>query len=108
VLDLSRLNVDEIAKAAKALSDQTDDKLQMADRPQDRQHVVAARLGHAHPAITLRVSAHVLRDQASEVAQVFASVVDLDRPLSARDSTGASNARTSDSNQSPAQGSDLR
>ncbi len=39
-------------------------------------HVVASRLGHADPAITLRVYAHVLRDQASEVAQVFASVVD--------------------------------
>ncbi len=39
-------------------------------------HVVAARLGHADPAITLRVYAHVLRDQASEVAQVFASAVE--------------------------------
>lgn len=39
-------------------------------------HVVAARLGHADPAITLRVYAHVLRDQAIEVAQIFASVVD--------------------------------
>ena len=39
-------------------------------------HVVAARLGHADPAITLRVYAHVLRDQAVEVAQIFASVVD--------------------------------
>ena len=46
-------------------------------------HVVAARLGHADPAITLRVYAHVLRDQASEVAQVFASAVgetDPERP----------------------------
>jgi hypothetical protein len=39
-------------------------------------HVVAARLGHADPAITLRVYAHVLRDQAVEVAQIFAAVVD--------------------------------
>jgi integrase len=39
-------------------------------------HVVASRLGHVDPAITLRVYAHVLRDQASQVAQVFASVVD--------------------------------
>lgn len=39
-------------------------------------HVVANRLGHADPAITLRVYAHVLSDQASEVAQVFADVVD--------------------------------
>jgi integrase len=43
-------------------------------------HVVAARLGHADPAITLRVYAHVLRDQASGVAQVFASAVDSERP----------------------------
>jgi hypothetical protein len=39
-------------------------------------HVVAARLGHADPAITLRVYAHLLRDQAVEVAQIFAAVVD--------------------------------
>lgn len=39
-------------------------------------HVVAARLGHADPAITLRVYAHVLRDQASEVGSLFASMVD--------------------------------
>lgn len=39
-------------------------------------HVVAVRLGHADPAITLRVYAHVLRDQAVEVAQIFAAVVD--------------------------------
>jgi len=38
-------------------------------------HVVAARLGHADPAITLRVYAHVPRDQASEVAQTFAEQV---------------------------------
>ena len=42
------------------------------------------------------------------LAQVFASVVELDRPLTARDRTGAGNARTSDSDQSPAQGSDPR
>ncbi|HET8601788.1 MAG TPA: site-specific integrase, partial [Segeticoccus sp.] len=39
-------------------------------------HVVASRLGHADPAITLRVYAHVLEDQASEVAQVFAKVME--------------------------------
>ena len=39
-------------------------------------HVVAARLGHADPSITLRVYAHVLGDQASEVAQLFADAVD--------------------------------
>lgn len=38
-------------------------------------HVVAARLGHVDPAITLRVYAHVLRDQASGVADVFAQVI---------------------------------
>jgi integrase len=43
-------------------------------------HVVAARLGHADPAITLRVYAHVLRDQASEVPQVFASAVEEPAP----------------------------
>ncbi|MFC5984779.1 tyrosine-type recombinase/integrase [Knoellia sp. GCM10027209] len=42
-------------------------------------HVVAARLGHADPAITLRVYAHVLRDQAVEVAQIFGAVVDSDQ-----------------------------
>ena len=35
-------------------------------------HVVAARLGHGDPAITLRAYAHLLRDQASEVTDVFA------------------------------------
>ena len=39
-------------------------------------HVVAARLGHADPAITLRVYAHVLREHASGVADTFARVVD--------------------------------
>jgi integrase len=39
-------------------------------------HVVAARLGHADPSITLRVYAHVLREQASGVADVFATAVD--------------------------------
>jgi integrase len=39
-------------------------------------HVVAARLGHADPAITLRVYAHVLREQASGIADVFAGAVD--------------------------------
>ena len=34
-------------------------------------HVVAHRLGHADPAITLRVYAHVLDDQASHAAAVF-------------------------------------
>ena len=38
-------------------------------------HVVAARLGHADPAITLRVYAHVLDDQASQAATVFERLV---------------------------------
>lgn len=38
-------------------------------------HVVANRLGHADPAITLRVSAHLLREQAAGVADVFAAAV---------------------------------
>ncbi len=39
-------------------------------------HVVAARLGHADPAITLRIYAHVLADQAIEAADTFAAVVE--------------------------------
>lgn len=39
-------------------------------------HVVARRLGHADPAVTLRTYAHVLGEQAAEVATVFASLVD--------------------------------
>lgn len=38
-------------------------------------HVVAARLGHADPAITLRVYAHVLRDQATHAGVRFAAVL---------------------------------
>ena len=38
-------------------------------------HVVAARLGHADPTITLRVYAHVLQDQAREAADVFARLL---------------------------------
>jgi integrase len=39
-------------------------------------HVVAARLGHRDPAITLRVYAHVLADQATGAAEAFARAVD--------------------------------
>lgn len=39
-------------------------------------HVVAARLGHADPSVTLRVYAHVLDSQASEVAAVFARAME--------------------------------
>lgn len=38
-------------------------------------HVVADRLGHADPSITLRVYAHVLHGRASEVADIFAAAV---------------------------------
>lgn len=38
-------------------------------------HVVAKRLGHADPAITLRVYAHVLEGQASEAADLFESIL---------------------------------
>lgn len=38
-------------------------------------HVVAARLGHADSAITLRVYAHVLGDQASGAADAFADLM---------------------------------
>jgi integrase len=38
-------------------------------------HVVAARLGHADPAITLRVYAHVIRSAEIAAAEVFARVM---------------------------------
>ena len=41
-------------------------------------HVVAARLGHADPSVTLRVYAHVIPEQAAEVADRFADLVDQD------------------------------
>jgi integrase len=39
-------------------------------------HVVANRLGHSDPSTTLRVYAHVLREQAAGAADVFARAVD--------------------------------
>ena len=39
-------------------------------------HVVAARLGHADPAVTLRVYSHVLREHALGVGDVFAQAVE--------------------------------
>ena len=39
-------------------------------------HVVANRLGHSAPAVTLRVYAHVLRESASGVADVFAGAIE--------------------------------
>jgi integrase len=38
-------------------------------------HVVAARLGHADPAITLRVYVHVIRSAEAAAADIFADVV---------------------------------
>ena len=38
-------------------------------------HVVAARLGHVDPSITLRVYAHVISDQLTDVADIFARAV---------------------------------
>jgi integrase len=38
-------------------------------------HVVAARLGHADPAITLRVYAHVIRTAETAAADSFAQAV---------------------------------
>ena len=38
-------------------------------------HVVANRLGHSDPAVTLRVYAHVLQESASGVADVFAGAI---------------------------------
>jgi integrase len=38
-------------------------------------HVVAARLGHADPSITLRVYAHVIGEQLAEAAVIFARAV---------------------------------
>jgi integrase len=35
-------------------------------------HVVAARLGHADPSVTLRVYAHAIRDQVAAAADIFA------------------------------------
>lgn len=38
-------------------------------------HIVAARLGHADPSITLRVYAHVVHQDAARVADLFAATV---------------------------------
>jgi integrase len=38
-------------------------------------HVVAARLGHADPAVTLRVYSQVLREHAAGVGDIFAQAV---------------------------------
>ncbi len=46
-------------------------------------HVVAARLGHADPAITLRVYAHVIHEQAATAAEVFTRVINADEEVPA-------------------------
>ncbi|MEV0826344.1 tyrosine-type recombinase/integrase [Nonomuraea rubra] len=38
-------------------------------------HVAAARLGHTDPAITLRIYAHVIHEQAATAADVFAKAI---------------------------------
>jgi integrase len=38
-------------------------------------HIVAARLGHADPAVTLRIYSHVLREHAAGVGDIFAQAV---------------------------------
>lgn len=38
-------------------------------------HVVAARLGHADPAITLKVYAHVIRTAEASAADIFAQAL---------------------------------
>jgi hypothetical protein len=49
-------------------------------------HVVAERLGHVEPSITLRVYAHVIRQQVADVAEVFARQVgDIDDALDDHD-----------------------
>jgi integrase len=47
-------------------------------------HVVAARLGHADPAITLRVYAHVIRSAEAAAADIFAQAVNTARRRPAR------------------------
>ncbi|MGZ0150369.1 tyrosine-type recombinase/integrase [Kribbella sp. WER1] len=44
-------------------------------------HVVAERLGHADPAITLRIYAHVIRRHAAGVADIFATAADQPDPV---------------------------
>jgi integrase len=42
-------------------------------------HVVAARLGHADPAVTLHVYAHVLREHAAGIGDIFVQAVNCSR-----------------------------
>ena len=56
-------------------------------------HVVAARLGHADPSVTLRVYAHVIQELTPAVAATFAGAVEaaIQGHLGATVSTGVSN-----------------
>ncbi|HEV2372028.1 MAG TPA: hypothetical protein VGS19_07660 [Streptosporangiaceae bacterium] len=38
-------------------------------------HVVAARLGHADPAVTLRVYSHVLGEHTTGIGDIFAQAI---------------------------------
>lgn len=40
-------------------------------------HVVAARLGHADPSITLKVYAHIIKQHAAGVADTFAAAAEV-------------------------------
>jgi integrase len=53
-------------------------------------HVVAARLGHADPAVTLRVYSHVLREHAQGVGDVFAQAIQASVSKSASSRPGES------------------
>jgi integrase len=55
-------------------------------------HVVAERLGHADPAITLRVYAHVIRQHANEAANTFADAVDGTDQIETSESDGGGTA----------------
>lgn len=46
-------------------------------------HVVAERLGHSDPAITLRIYAHVMRTHAAGVAGIFAAAAAQSEPANA-------------------------
>jgi integrase len=63
-------------------------------------HVVAARLGHADPSVTLRVYAHVIHEQAAAVAGTFPRVLEeaARAPQTGPVSTGVSKVPASDIN----------
>ena len=58
-------------------------------------HVVAARLGHADPSVTLRVYAHVIQELTPAVAATFAGAVEaaIQGDSEAGVSTGVSKVR---------------